>query len=392
MRRIPLLFLAFLCVSLIQIKPTHAAVEENDTTWWSVSELLELNKKVDTERKEACQPGDQLCIMRFNTSVPDRGPEYKAMNSFLSGQFWVTSINPEKETFKVIYIDEDMQVKHMGITRNISLTRLYLGWLEGPVDPIYYYGPESFMSGFVDGAHTIYHGSLDTNGNNWIPSWQEAELSVTGSDLRHNASGKIAIALDADGYNSRGYQDYSSCFSDPLYESGMDCELRFSGDKGYRFFTPRKGNKEQETSDSTENTPVLDSEIEVNQDADTEFGDNPDTSNKVDAEIETKSPQYIPTSITNYQSEPRKENPAVSNIIRGDEHKETEGRPNEDRKQSDTIFAGPSELRVPSLGNCQASSEFPWWLVAILIGSDILIMWFFWPNDHKIQKKLTKKS
>lgn len=228
--------------------PTFAAIKDKGTTWWSVTELLEFYQEVEAEKATECGNNEE-CKMEFNYSMIDRGLKYSALNNLLEAQIWVTSVNPAAETVKILFFDDDMMLKSMGIQEKLHLEHLYMGWIEDWNGQIYSYDHEQFTDGSLEGNHIMYDGNTSSNGADWIPAWNEYELSVAGSNLSKNTLGRIDYAAFAEDnmYNAQGYFDYSDCLNSPYYQEGMECKMMISGDQ-WVTYSPLREETESENS------------------------------------------------------------------------------------------------------------------------------------------------
>ncbi len=219
--------------------PTFAAIKDKGTTWWSVEELLEFNREVEEEKTTEC--GDnQDCKMEFDFSLIERGPKYSALNNLLEAQFWITAINPIEETIKVLFFDEDMMLKRMGINEILQLESLHIDWLE-PKEGQAFNHNDRITEGVVEN-HLMYDGDASMNGDNWIPAWEEIDLSIAGSEIINNTHGIINYSIFAKNnmFNAQGTFHYSSCLNAPDYQTGAECQLYFSGDQWASYFPPRE--------------------------------------------------------------------------------------------------------------------------------------------------------
>ena len=338
MKKIPILFLLILLFGLIlsPVAPTHAAIEEKGTTWWSVAELLEFYQEVEAEKNTECGDNEE-CKMEFNLNMIEKGPEYSALNNLLEAQIWVTSVNPAAETVKILYFDDEMMAKFMGIEEKIHLEHLYMGWIEDWDGQIYNYNHEQFTGGSMAGNHPMYDGSSYLDGADWIPAWQEYELSVAGSNLTQNTLGRIDYAVYAEDnmFNAQGYFDYSNCISASDYQEGMECKMMVSGDQWVAYFPPRAELKSEIGPFSATPTTDLGGDIILEE-------------NNTAYSIETSS-------------------------------------------QSST-----SSVKAPHTGSMtnpciQKTVEFPWWLVILIAIGNIVVLWIFWPKSRKNHKKTLDK-
>ena len=83
MKKIPIL-LSILITSLLlsPVKSSFAMMEDRDTTWWTVEEMLAFYEEVEAEKQAEC--GDnQDCKIEFNFTMYDKGPKSAALETFL---------------------------------------------------------------------------------------------------------------------------------------------------------------------------------------------------------------------------------------------------------------------------------------------------------------------
>ena len=350
----------------VQEPTSHMTViEDKGTTWWSVQELLKFYPEVEAEKDAEC--GDnQDCRMEFGWSMIERGPKYSALNNLLEGQFWVTSVNPSAETVKVLFFDDDMMLKRMGIEEKLEIEHLYLGWFDEWTGQIYNYNHDGFTNGSVTGSHPLYDSTVEDI--NAIVPWEEVELSVAGGNLIENTTGKLDYALYAkyNMFNAQGHFDYSSCLRAPDYQDGMECQMMVSGDQWVSYFPPRESIIEQ-----TATTNELD---------DNETGNNePETP---PSEPDVASTSTGPEALSTEQDK--------TNVELGD----TTARPENSSSEITTTpisirvvmsEAEPSVPKAPETGQGQTESSDSepnlsprviWLIVGILGGIFVLSVWF----------------
>ena len=258
--------------------------------------MLEFYKEVEAEKDTKC--GDnQDCRTEFNYTMVEKGPKYSALNNFLEGQTWVTSINPAEETIKVLIFDDDMMFRHIGIEEKLTFEHFYVGWFENWQNQIYNYDHERFTNGSVAGVHTVYDSYTDDI-NNLVP-WQEVELRAEGSNLVDNISGKLGYAAYADRFNAVGAIDYSNCLTASDYSYGTECNMMISGDQWISYFPPREQINESDENQSGPTNSSSDSQLEpTHQDEQTNEPDN-DQSGLIDQDEQTLEPnddQQEPTN------------------------------------------------------------------------------------------------
>ena len=327
-------------------------IEERGTTWWSVEELLKFNQEVEAEKDAKCGES-QDCRMEFSFNMIEKGPKYSALANLLEGQIWVTSINPTTETVKILFFDDDMMLRRMGIEEKMNLESLFMGWSEDPNLQLYNYD-ESHLASGTEGHHVIYYETAETNGYNWIPSWKEVELPATGSRLIENKLGRINYSAFADIFNAQGYFDYSSCFDAPDYYKGVECQMMVSGDQWVSYFPPR----EQTFEPLIVNEPTTEPQTSISA-----------------VEPDTDLEQVVdPEPATEATEEPNKE--LEFQII---------FEPTED------IIKAP-ETGKSTKGSDEQGIEMPWWLIILNILGFLFIVWWFLPSRNiKTRRKFEKK-
>ena len=385
------------CTAPLTYADTHpvalmTVLEENGTTWWSVEELLNFNQEVEVEKDVEC--GDnQDCRMEFGWSMIERGPKYSALNNLLEGQFWVTSVNPAAETIKVLFFDDDMMLRHMGIEEKLEIEHLYLGWFDEWRGQIYNYDHDGFTNGTTPGSHPLYDST--TEGIDAIVPWQESELSVTGGGLIYNTTGKLDYALYAkyNMFNAQGYFDYSSCLSAPDYQDGMECQMMVSGDQWVSYFPPRESIIEQTTTNEPSNN---------------ETGNDASGTQPSDPEVQLSNPEMPPVEPETPPSE-QETTPAESIVSPSEsEPLPTESEPSITESENLPLDTAPMSIQViiteaestllkaPETGKSMKTSnhsiEMPWWFIVLNIFGALFIIWWFIPIRRKNHPKSQKSS
>lgn len=372
-KKFPLLILTLTISTLAATvpKPASATVWYDNTTWWSVDEMLDFYQEVEQEKADLCG-GDTECMQEFDMTMVERGNKYSALNNLIEGQFWITSINPKEETIKVLFFDEDRMLAHMGIKEEIRLKSFYLAWFDDWRGQIYNFYRPQFISGEIEGLHTVYDSIAEGLDATNFPAWQEVEIAVPGSDLLLNTLGRLdAAVFGSEGFNSMGYTDYSDCLNAPDYEEGMECKMMVSGDKWISFFPPR--------AEIVEPDPIT----------------TPDTSDTTD---DPSEPDTI-TNATTGAPEPAPNEPT-------DDAPEESGKGSVDTATSESKVASTAYAnsnippRVPDTGAypaevCSREINMPWWIIALISAGNALLIWWFTPNRHHLRQnpqKSPKKS
>ena len=381
---------------------SSAMYQENDTTWWTVEELLDYSNQVDAEREVLCH-GNQDCEMEYYLTMYEESDKYRALDNFLQAQFWVTSINPGAETIKVLFFDEDMMLRRIGIKEHLEIEHLYIGWFEEWNGQIYNYNHDSFTNGSTPGSHPLYDSTVEDL--SVIVPWQEVELSVAGGNVIDNTSGKTGYAIFAKNnmFNAQGSFDYSSCLRAADYAEGVECKIMISGDQWVTYLPPRETIIEFESEPEPE--PELGPESESKPEIELKTEPTTSTDSEQDTNIEPES--------TSVATEPLSE----SNIITTEESTDSSlkginsflekraivsinNSNQSDLSQSITPVATrltpkPS-LKSPETGSNTSSgdttTEFSWWFLPIFILSISALMWLFWPESQNRHKKHQKSN
>ena len=372
MRKIPTLLLSALMLStlLYQGKPVSAAMEENGTTWWTVEELLDFYPEVEAEKNAKCGD-DEWCKTDFIFGLYEKGGKYSALKNLIDNQIWITSVNPATETIKVLYFDRDMIFGHTGIDEEIHLRHLYIGWMENWNGQIYNYDHERFTNGSMIGNHPMYEGSSFIDGPDWIPAWEEVELSVANSNLVDNTHGKIDYAVYAENnmYNAQGYFDISTCLNSPDYEIGTECKMYVSGDQWVSYFPPRE------------------SIIEPNNNIVTEPIDATEPNNDGTGLIDTTWPD------TNTDLEPINNSDAINISTQQELVVEEENGVRPILMVPNNSLASPKTPETgQNTGNREYSTEMPWWITMLSTIGLLLILWWFLPTKNEIIRKKVEKN
>ncbi|MBR0372630.1 hypothetical protein IJH72_01660 [Candidatus Saccharibacteria bacterium] len=423
MKKIPILLSIFsIFMGNLTIAPLNVSAKyrEDETTWYTVDELLEFSEEVRTEEELLC--GDnQDCRMELHFSHFEEGAEhekYRALYMLEESQFWVTSINPGQETISVLYFDEEPFLKMMGIEEHHPLDFIFLAWFDEINGAIGNYNHElPIEPQFPEDLHLLYADESLSYSSEGFPSSEQFNLPIAPTNLRDNHLGYIYLAVFGEYFNSKGYVDYSSCLTEPDYGDGVECRLMFSADRGYRYFPPRETIDEPETIEPTEKpenpteptspinpenpTDLTESKPLTDPEGPSNVTENPINENLLD-EAMTETHQELKTSDdreenrTKYLTVTEKTSStpgvvaySVSSTNPVNPTDSTISRANESTKESVTSVnpLGEKEVSLPEAGElnpkCEQIVIFPWWIILLLIIGDAIILWFFWPKNSK---------
>ena len=337
---------------------THATIKYDDTTWYTIPEMLEYKDYAETEISNLCGD-DSFCKENYYFQKIETDDRFRSLDSFLGGRFWTTSINPAEETLEAIYFDEDPMLKMWGIEEHQHLDHVFMAWFDKDNFEVGNYNHEFPVEPqFSEEVHLMFADYGENHFEGGFPSNQVFKLDILPSGLKNNHTGHVSLATYGRNYNSKGYFDYSSCLNNPYYELGQSCELVFAEDGWYTYLPSgvviqsddKDDSGEPDRSAPEELLPYLD-QILAGEDIDIEgiINGSTDTSNESEESNETK---------------------------------ETLGEPEQ------------TLPKTPNTGDytrgCEKIVEFPWWLGLLLLIGNSAVLWLFFPKKSK--KTLDKKS
>lgn len=385
MKKIPIIIPLILMLTAAAAPPTWALYKDDDgATWYTVEELLDYRKVLDREEEEACGE-DAWCKQEYFYNKMESEPRVSALEQLLQQQFVLTAVNPGEGYIKVMFFGEDMMLSRMGIREELGIDQVYIGWMEYDPERIYYgiYFDE-YANGEIDGYHGIYAWRSGYEEENLIGVDEEVKLEA--GDLANNASGQLVYAVDS-GYgkfNAVGRFFYANCLTEPDYFEGAECKLMISNEKGQAYYPPRE--------------TILINNNNLSDNDDNALANEANNSNLIDTINDDSSNNVVTISNNGADSEIDVNSGSIDDEV----GIERDDRINENSvdvgeiKLNATMSKGAKDefergIKAPDTGAnsepCnQKVVEFPWWLGALIIGGDVVVMWLFWPNRKKVQK------
>lgn len=238
--------------------PASATIFRDGTNWWTTTELLGYYWEVLDEQAILCD-GDTVCMQQYHENNMIEVDKYRALANLIRAQFIITAVNPKAETIKVLFFDQNAYHKIMGSrTETTLLKSFYVAWFDNWQGQIFDFDYTQFASGAVEGLHTVYDSIASSLNVADFPTWQEVEISVPGSNLIFNTSGKIDFTVFGEsGYSSQGFSDYSSCLKDPNYQEGDECRIITTRGKGISY-APFRVEETREPVAPTTEEPIED--------------------------------------------------------------------------------------------------------------------------------------
>lgn len=390
MKRIFLSIISIFVFGIIFSPPADALYMDNDeATWYSVSELLEYKNEIDQEKLSICGE-DFGCRQDYFFRKLETDTEFQALEQLKQNQFIVTSVNPEAGYLRVLFFDEDMMLAHMGIRETLDINQIYIGWLENDVERIYRDGmdPSKYIQGEIQGAHHVYYWRHGDATSNIIQHNTETMINAPG--LNQNNTNQIIYNISSLGntFSAYGRFDYSNCLLEPDYEVGNECSLMFSPEKGQAYLPPRE-------------TTL----INFNSVGQTENETNPDTNAADINDVNIADTNH--TNLDSAITDPTDDNLLEGVINLADDNDLTEKLPVDNSLSQDDVRSQLSEsiysdgngnpltgndntLKTPDTGILpdvySRETEFPWWLGAIIVIGFSILAWFFHLDHEKPQK------
>lgn len=286
----------------------------------------------------------------------------------------VTSINREKDEISVVIHDKDVFLERIGIHEQGVLNELAIVWIKDRNNYPKYV--DFLRSGEAnDNISTIYYGNADLFGEGWLPSNTEVVLNVSGADLIHNDNEIIDFSILVNPLGASGGYNYSMCYRDLGYVSGMDCQMRISENMRIAYFPVARAEITEE---------VIEDEVISKEDIEVEAKN---VSNEEIAQLTKQILSVTPEAKNdqNYENVTEK----TKNVERNYEEKG-----NADSKMDVQVADSEDDFKmeVPIAGGkCTRQIIFPWWILVLIILGDIVVMWLFWPENDKNRKKVEKK-
>ena len=364
-KKLPLLILTLTISTLVTTVPTPSFAEGSPTAMWSLEEIAALKAEIDAEEELTCGDSPEcrkdLRMERLNSG----NSIYRAVERLNTSNFLVSAINPSAETISLYFQDEDYMLKRMGINERRNLTELYMYWLEdGMIGPakdtivIYNYSEDVKNGTHIDGLHPLISKNEEKDGENWLPPHTEVQYSVAGSDLINNREGILYFTVNASGLII-GLKDYSACTNSPDYTEGMECRLMFN-ESGYYSYAPMP--PKTTAVPSEEPTP--------------EPASNPD-------ELISETPVEPGKGSAGEDSEPKE---MADN---------TETNPKLEIASSVSYTTHYNPPKAPNTGTypaevCSREINMPWWIIALILAGNTLLIWWFIPNRHHSHRKPQK--
>lgn len=339
--------------------PVFASTVKDGVEYWSTSEMLELKKRIRAE-EESCN-SDAACEINvrefYNENFPDK---YKAFTIAEAEfcNFGIAAFNPAAETIKIVFNDKEECTAWGKDAVAGKLMELYVVWSEdGPngefcdidydgarIEP--YYVTDINNNNLREGLHLITKQIDTVSGLTWLTPLEEIEISVAGSDLAANTSGRYYYSTFREPrFTAFGFRAYTDCLESPDYQEGMECRLMFGSDYSFSYMPFSVGSP----TETVTQVQKMASEV---------------------PEVAEPQTPVISTSTIRVPDTPVE---ATFTTI------STPVEPNPD-----------TQIEVPlAAKNREETHEFPWWFIVFIFSGIFLILWWFIPLSKRKKSKKT---
>lgn len=296
-------------------------------------------------------------------------------------RFLVTGVNPSKNTIKIFNNEahwrqmmggEEVQpIRSLKVMMRTELLPYVSTW------------------GLLDAEHgyavaMIYDSETEvgflTDG---LPKDKEIEVMVSQEGLlAGNMRKVIEYVMESNG-GSAGGLDYGMCLEADDYREGMECRMMISDEGRIAYWPVEVVDEIGEDSGVTDVGEVGD------------MGDVTDVVGVVSEVGETVTRPVVATkAVTSVVKDQVTERLETRNLEGGEKKEVENGESTDVVKNNETGVE--SKIKVPDLsggkecvGNGRLWQDM-WWLLLILVGLDVLVMWWFWPDQKAAGKSSGK--
>lgn len=229
-----LLLLPLILIFGLLIKPSNTfALSEKR---WSVERLEELFLRYDEELKGLCGE-DYECQREYHYLNYDIDLDYRAASSYHSIGIVVTSINPKKNAIRVVFHDEDYDIRLWEEREmHYPLNELAIVWHSDDAPNLSYSVNDIRDGTIAPWLNVVYYSEYPEELSRFLPN-QEIEITSSNGDLSENHRGLIAFSYYNQPFGAAGSYDFSECINSPDYEYGMECRAYFD-DLGNIYYYP----------------------------------------------------------------------------------------------------------------------------------------------------------
>ncbi|MBQ9180923.1 hypothetical protein IJ135_02405 [Candidatus Saccharibacteria bacterium] len=240
------LSISTLAAAFTNIRPAQASIMVDGIEYFTAPELEAVGEELKTTISIACiGSSDPYCeYSKFSNYTANGEAKYRAYGIYDATQVAVTSVNPIRASFSLLYRDTSYVLRrYNNVSRYVN--DLYVVWSEvgslntRNVDTTgRYAGVTEYVRDILAGrSSSRYHIVLsEQNVSSWFRANHDMTFTTAGKELYKSPDSTLYISLydNTDDTFSFG-ADYSSCLTSPDYRRGMECTLAFGADGSQRY-------------------------------------------------------------------------------------------------------------------------------------------------------------
>ena len=382
MKRIILLVVGILfSISTLWVRvPKVSAYTDGTVKLWRFEEVMERSRRGWEEIWDKCG-SDADCIFNEYDAIAENDPELRIALDMGGTSLMMTSINPEEKTAKFIFnagvLDTDVLIESK---EKIVLEHL---WIAGPGN----YGRVTFADeGPASGGTEVFY-----DGSGEEMDLTEVELSLERIRLTGVDMAEIYWMMETSNYGKwYGGFIYDSCLKSPQYKSGMDCIAMVNSWGSLQYIPGWVGMEEPVIEEPTIEEPVVEEPVIEEPVTEEPVVDGP----AVDMPVEDVSSVNLTTEEENLDDTKSETAPKMEKMP--EYHAETTQVA---AKKEDKLLEvaaksvenrAEQEIEIPLAGGRTVEirkNVLPWWLLVLILGAILMLLWLFWPKRAKKSKK-----
>ena len=386
MKKIVLLVVGILfSISTLWVRvPKVSAYTDETVKLWRFEEVMERSRWGWSEIWDKCGSNAD-CIFDEYDAIAENDPELRIALDMGGTSLMMTSINPGEKTARFIFnagiFDTDVLIESK---EKIALKHL---WIAGPGN----YGKVTFANEGLSGGAEVFY---DDDGEEMDST--EVELSLEG--IRLTGVDMPEIYWMAETYNYGKWYGgfvYDSCLKSPQYKPGMDCVAMVNSWGSLQYIPGWVGMEEPVIEEPTIEEPVVEEPVIEEPVTEEPVVEEPVTEEPVvDVPVEDVPSVNLTTEEENFDDTKFETAPKMEKIP--EYHAETTQVAAKMEDKLLEVAAKPvenrveQEIEIPLAGGRTVEirkNVLPWWLLVLILGAILMLLWLFWPKRAKKSKK-----
>ena len=356
-------------LALTPIKETVAVVREKWKEVW-----------------DECAEADdgEMCRMAVIRRIYDAEPSFIRVSRFGNAPAVITEVDIERQKIKLILSNE--LLSDIPSRRPNPYPEFTNFSVAGPANNGELYWRYNTDGREKNSLNDIFYDWK--TGDEPLIFGREIEFDASGTRLLNGNNNIYTLFRDSEQYLLYDIFDYSDCVNSPEFREGMVCRGYLEERFGEIIYLPAE--REEEV---VPEVPVVPEELTVPEEP-VVVDEGPVVPEESVAPEEPVAPEEVPVVPEIKNDNQEMKNEAVGSAkseVDVSIKKETarEGAPAEGSREE-----GPSSGEYVSLPLTRGEGcyetiklEFLWWLIALILVGDALIMWWFWPEKSKNGRK-----